>query len=263
MTLSRNQKYQEKERLYEEQEGRCKHCERSFAISDLEIDHIEPTSEGGPDIPSNWQLLCSRHNRKKSNLPDSEARARVEEEAKEAPDMVDFRDLASTLMLDIVKSDDGHYVLTNGICHVQSDEPCGYPNPEVPPTKTCLKAVPFTRVVFINGMPRNCEVRCFSSMFWDIRPRGKWEQKIARFYGLALPHDDVESIIERHASVKVEYSVSMPANKGLMRWGEYSFYLDREMLLSVLKGRKVNVEAHCDTIRRSEDPAKNTKFYQK
>ena len=36
-----------KQRVYEKQERKCKICDKSFDISDMEADHITPWSEGG------------------------------------------------------------------------------------------------------------------------------------------------------------------------------------------------------------------------
>lgn len=264
MTLSRNQKRQEKMRMYGEQKSRCAHCKYEFPIHGLEIDHIVPTSKGGPDIPSNWQLLCSNCNRSKGNRDDDRARRRLEKATKEDPERKDEKNLLSSPSLEIRQSDDGPFVLTNiGNCHVQSDEPCGYPNPEIPPTKTCRKAVPFATDVLLDGRAHICEVRCFSSKFWDIRPRGKWKRKVARFYGLALPPDISHSLTERYARVKVEYSIFMPNKEGHLRWGRYSFSLPIETLRHLSEGRiqRIYIDSYCDTIRQSEDPANNIQFY--
>ena len=58
--------------LYKKQGHKCNGCEGVFPFSDLEIDHIMPTSRGGRDIPENWQLLCRACNARKSNRTQAE-----------------------------------------------------------------------------------------------------------------------------------------------------------------------------------------------
>jgi len=45
----------------------CKMCHPSkeYDLDDLEVDHIIPTSIGGPETLDNLQLLCPKHNKKK------------------------------------------------------------------------------------------------------------------------------------------------------------------------------------------------------
>ena len=52
--------------LYGFQEGMCNGCGIWYRIKDLEVDHIIPTSEYGPDIDENKQLLCGNCNRIKN-----------------------------------------------------------------------------------------------------------------------------------------------------------------------------------------------------
>lgn len=44
--------------LYGKQRGDCLGCREHFRLSNLTIDHIVPTSKGGPDSNGNIQLLC-------------------------------------------------------------------------------------------------------------------------------------------------------------------------------------------------------------
>ena len=55
-----------KQRVYESQEGKCKICDKSFDISDMEADHITPWIEGGKTEQDNCQMLCRKCNREKS-----------------------------------------------------------------------------------------------------------------------------------------------------------------------------------------------------
>jgi hypothetical protein len=56
-----------KQRVYEKQAGKCKICEKSFDISDMEADHITPWSEDGKTEEANCQMLCRKCNREKSS----------------------------------------------------------------------------------------------------------------------------------------------------------------------------------------------------
>ena len=75
-------KYQNQIRVYEDDwEGTrevvyvCKRCRGEFTrLDDLEVDHIKPRSKGGPDNPSNLQLLCTRCNRLKGSKVRGEAK---------------------------------------------------------------------------------------------------------------------------------------------------------------------------------------------
>lgn len=52
---------------YEAQGGICLHCNKSFALEEMEGDHISPWSEGGKTEIDNLQMLCKLCNRLKSN----------------------------------------------------------------------------------------------------------------------------------------------------------------------------------------------------
>lgn len=56
-------------KLYAEQEGLCKGCQRRFAFENLETDHINPESDGGELTVGNVQLLCSSCNKIKGPRP--------------------------------------------------------------------------------------------------------------------------------------------------------------------------------------------------
>lgn len=53
---------------YERQEGKCKKCGKTFAIDDMEADHITAWSKGGHTTPENCQMLCKSCNRRKGNV---------------------------------------------------------------------------------------------------------------------------------------------------------------------------------------------------
>jgi hypothetical protein len=61
--FTRNQKQQ----VYEKQEGICKICNNHFNINEMEADHITPWSQGGKTDISNCQMLCRDCNRRKSD----------------------------------------------------------------------------------------------------------------------------------------------------------------------------------------------------
>ena len=58
-----------KEKLYEEQAGKCNGCAEDILIKNMEIDHILPRSKGGQDVYENFQLLCGNCNRRKGDKP--------------------------------------------------------------------------------------------------------------------------------------------------------------------------------------------------
>lgn len=55
-----------KVKIYEKQRGICPICNKHFAISEMEADHILPWSKNGKTIPDNCQMLCKMDNRTKS-----------------------------------------------------------------------------------------------------------------------------------------------------------------------------------------------------
>ena len=50
---------------YERQEGVCPVCKKTYALGEMEADHIVPWSKGGKTVPDNCQMLCMRDNRTK------------------------------------------------------------------------------------------------------------------------------------------------------------------------------------------------------
>ncbi|MCX2717469.1 DUF262 domain-containing protein [Helicobacter sp. MIT 21-1697] len=53
--------------VYEAQGGICPHCKETFAIEEMEADHIKPWSKGGKSVKENCQMLCRECNRRKSD----------------------------------------------------------------------------------------------------------------------------------------------------------------------------------------------------
>lgn len=58
----------QKRAAFERQKGLCTRCNESFALEEMEADHITPWSKGGRTIPENCQMLCADCNRRKSNI---------------------------------------------------------------------------------------------------------------------------------------------------------------------------------------------------
>ena len=58
-----------KERLFKEQNGKCKACDVEMRIVDFEVDHIIPKAKGGGDYYENYQLLCGNCNITKGARP--------------------------------------------------------------------------------------------------------------------------------------------------------------------------------------------------
>jgi 5-methylcytosine-specific restriction endonuclease McrA len=58
----------QKREAYERQGGVCSTCKRSFAIEEMEADHITPWSKNGRTISENCQMLCKDDNRRKSGV---------------------------------------------------------------------------------------------------------------------------------------------------------------------------------------------------
>ena len=52
---------------YERQKGVCPICGKTFAIEEMQADHIVPWSKGGHTVASNCQMLCRKDNAMKSN----------------------------------------------------------------------------------------------------------------------------------------------------------------------------------------------------
>jgi site-specific DNA-methyltransferase (adenine-specific) len=67
-----------KQRLYKEQDGKCKACGENFKIWNLEVDHIIPESKGGGSYYENYQLLCGACNKIKGARPMEYLRMKIE-----------------------------------------------------------------------------------------------------------------------------------------------------------------------------------------
>lgn len=57
-----------KRAAYERQKGVCPACGKTFAIEEMEADHITPWSKGGKTTADNCQMLCKDDNRRKSGV---------------------------------------------------------------------------------------------------------------------------------------------------------------------------------------------------
>ncbi len=57
----------QKREAFERQRGKCIVCKESFAIDEMEGDHITPWSEGGKTEGLNCQMLCIEDNRRKGS----------------------------------------------------------------------------------------------------------------------------------------------------------------------------------------------------
>ena len=66
-----------KQRLFEEQSGKCNGCSVEFEIWNFEVDHVVPRSKGGGDYYENFQLLCGSCNRIKGNRPMEYLNAKI------------------------------------------------------------------------------------------------------------------------------------------------------------------------------------------
>ncbi len=67
-----------KNRLYNEQEGRCNLCRHEMGgIQHFEMDHVVPRAKGGQDWADNFQLLCANCNRIKGTGSQEAARAKI------------------------------------------------------------------------------------------------------------------------------------------------------------------------------------------
>jgi len=58
----------QKRAAFERQNGICTKCKGTFALNEMEADHITPWSRGGKTTPENCQMLCADCNRRKSDV---------------------------------------------------------------------------------------------------------------------------------------------------------------------------------------------------
>jgi len=52
-----------KQKAYEEQDGKCVHCNKHFEITEMDGDHIKPWKDNGHTVQENCQMLCIPCNR--------------------------------------------------------------------------------------------------------------------------------------------------------------------------------------------------------
>jgi hypothetical protein len=70
-----------RERLYKFQNGKCFLCDNPLDLNNpksMHLDHKKAQAEKGPDDESNWVLLCSTCNLKKSDMPLQLAKNRLQ-----------------------------------------------------------------------------------------------------------------------------------------------------------------------------------------
>ena len=65
--LSQARRVRLRTKLYKDQKGTCKRCKRKKDLEDMQLDHIKPLARGGSNEDNNFQILCGRCNRKKSD----------------------------------------------------------------------------------------------------------------------------------------------------------------------------------------------------
>jgi hypothetical protein len=75
-------------RLYDWGKGKNKiNCGEDWEWHDPQLDHIIPRSKGGPDLPSNFQVLPAIINRILSNMTDEQAPALIPKILEQFPDL--------------------------------------------------------------------------------------------------------------------------------------------------------------------------------
>ena len=67
-----------RERLYDEQQGKCNACNQPMEARHLELDHIIPKSKTGGNYYANYQLLCGNCNRVKGDRPMEYLMAKIQ-----------------------------------------------------------------------------------------------------------------------------------------------------------------------------------------
>ena len=68
LTEAKNSKKDEFYTQLEDIEQELKHYKKHFELNEMEADHIDPWSKGGPTTSGNCQLLCKEDNRRKSSI---------------------------------------------------------------------------------------------------------------------------------------------------------------------------------------------------
>ena len=68
-----------KERLWEEQKGRCHFCNARLNYEEADTDHLNPASLGGSDSIQNRVLCCIRINRWFGNMPYSQKKKLIKQ----------------------------------------------------------------------------------------------------------------------------------------------------------------------------------------
>ncbi len=72
--LEDDQKARDKRLLFHEQKSKCVYCGNEYQYDELEIEHMIPKVQGGPDNIRNCQLACGSCNKAKGTMTDIEFR---------------------------------------------------------------------------------------------------------------------------------------------------------------------------------------------
>ena len=72
--LEEDQKAKDKRQLFDVQDGKCVYCGNVYRYDKLQIEHMVPKAQGGPDNIRNCQLACRRCNQAKGTLTDIQFR---------------------------------------------------------------------------------------------------------------------------------------------------------------------------------------------
>lgn len=204
---------------------RCTGCKYKAPVAHfLTLDHKKPIKDGGTNDIANLQLMCVSCNPSKGIRAMDAFREELEIIRKEYPGRVDAKELASSLWLRILKSDDGeHFVLTGGHGYFGN------------------QAIPFDNHILIDGVSHWCEVRDFST-----------------FNGLVLPYHVFNGVGGRDPGVKVEYSLVWRVDGEVHRFPPacYSFYWRRDSPMNCTAGTTTDL-----SYWHSEDPSKDIRVY--
>lgn len=72
--LEDDPKAEDKRQLFDQQQSKCVYCGNKYLYNELQIEHMIPKVQGGPDNIRNSQLACRSCNQAKGTLTDIEFR---------------------------------------------------------------------------------------------------------------------------------------------------------------------------------------------
>ena len=72
--LEDDPKAEDKRQLFDQQQSKCVYCGNKYLSNELQIEHMIPKVQGGPDNIRNSQLACRSCNQAKGTLTDIEFR---------------------------------------------------------------------------------------------------------------------------------------------------------------------------------------------